>query len=107
MFKKITKIALLLGFPFIFVSKIFADEPPKLTQQQIDAMVDSITSKIVPFATLLAFVFVVYAGYMWMISAGDPDKVKKAQGTLQWAVIGLVFVVITSLIIKAILNAVN
>lgn len=106
MFKKINKIALLLSSPFLFVSKVFADDPPRLDSDKIDAIVSAITTRLVPFAGLLAFIFVVYGGYMWMISAGDPDKVKRAQGTLQWAVIGLVFTIIAGLIIRAILNAV-
>lgn len=107
MLKKINKTALLLSFPFLFVSKVFADEPPKLEPETIDKIIDAITTRLVPFAGLLAFIFVVYGGYMWMISAGDPDKVKRAQGTLQWAVIGLVFTIIASLVIRAILKAVE
>lgn len=107
MFKKINKIALLLSSPFLFVSKVFADDPPKLDGAKIDAIVSAITTRLVPIAGLLAFIFVVYGGYMWMISAGDPDKVKRAQGTLQWAVIGLVFTIIASLVIRAILKAVE
>jgi len=43
---------------------------------------------------------------MWIMSAGDPDKIKKAQGTLQWSIIGLIFVIIVSLILRAVLDAV-
>ena len=72
----------------------------------IEKEMDTVTSKLLPIAGLLAFIFVVYVGYMWMISAGDPDKVKRAQGTLTWAIIGLIFTILVGLILKAILDAV-
>jgi hypothetical protein len=29
---------------------------------------------------LIAFVFIVMGGYMWIVSGGDPSRVKQAQG---------------------------
>lgn len=47
------------------------------------------------FLGLLGIVFLVlllYAGYLWMTSAGDPEKVKKAQDIIRNAIIGLVII---------------
>jgi len=107
MLKKNYKIALLLCSPFLLTTKVFADDPPTLDPDTIDKIISAITDRLVPFAGLLAFIFVVYGGYMWIISSGDPDKVKRAQGTLQWAIIGLVFTIIAGLIIRAILEAIQ
>jgi hypothetical protein len=101
------------GIPLVLVlsflgSSIFAQSslPPRIDGPMIDRLVSTITSKILPMAGLLAFGFIVYGGYMWMMSAGDPDKVKRAQGTLTWAIIGLIFTILVGLILKAILDAV-
>lgn len=95
-------------FLFFFASPVFAQEPPQpLNAAIIDALVDTILDKLFPIAGLLAFCFVVYGGYMWMMSGGDPARVKQAQGTLTWAAIGLVFVILVNLILRAILKTVE
>lgn len=104
--KNLKRAILLLTSPFIFFSKVYAQRPPEINAETIDNLINTITSRLLPIAGLLSFIFIVYGAYMWMISAGDPDKVKKAQGTLQWAIIGLIFVTIVSLILRAVLEAV-
>jgi hypothetical protein len=51
---------------------------------------------------LVASGMVVWGGYMWMMSAGDPQKAKSAQGTITWAIIGLVFLFIFRMILEPI-----
>ena len=41
----------------------------------------------------------------WIASAGDPSKIKQAQGTLTWAIIGLVFVLVSVLVVRTVINA--
>ena len=78
------------------------EEPPKIAR--IFGSIDKISSFLVPAGILLAVLMVVIGGYMWMTSSGSPDKVKQAQGTLTWAVIGIVFIIIASLLVKAIVD---
>ncbi|OGY41259.1 MAG: hypothetical protein A2Y67_02265 [Candidatus Buchananbacteria bacterium RBG_13_39_9] len=48
------------------------------------------------------FILIIYGGFMWMISRGEDDKVKKARNIIVYAVIGLIIVAaayaITSLV---------
>jgi len=44
------------------------------------------------FLGLIFLVLMLYAGYLWMTAAGDPDKVKKAQATIRNSVIGLIII---------------
>ena len=94
----------------LLVESVFADssgeEIPQINAAMIDNLVQNVTKWVLPIAGLLAFLFVVYGGYMWMMSAGDPDKVKRAQGILQWAVIGMIFTILVSVILQTILDAV-
>jgi hypothetical protein len=41
---------------------------------------------------------------MWISSTGNPDKVKQAQGTLTWAILGLVFILLAGLLIKTLVD---
>ncbi|MDQ7815136.1 MAG: pilin [Patescibacteria group bacterium] len=44
------------------------------------------------FLGLIFLVLMLYAGYLWMTAAGDPEKVKKAQATIRNSIIGLVII---------------
>lgn len=81
--------------------------PPQLTQSvdgspTIGGIVDSALKLLIPIAGIVCVAFVIMGGYMWLTSAGDPSKVKRAQGTLTWALIGLVFIIISAIIIYVI-----
>lgn len=90
-------------------SPVFADseEPLKLNAESIDGMLNKVIGYILPFAGLLCVVFIIIGGYMWITSAGDPAKVKQAQGTLTWSIIGLVFILISVAVISMVKNAVS
>ncbi|EKD32742.1 MAG: hypothetical protein ACD_76C00155G0004 [uncultured bacterium] len=58
---------------------------------------------------IIAFVLIVYAGYLWMTSGGSDEKVAKAQKILKNAAIGLLIIVsafaITTFILRALTGA--
>lgn len=84
---------------------VYADEPPRIEPGgMLSNIVNNILGYIFPIAGLIALIFVIQGGYMWIISAGDPNKVKQAQGTLTWAIIGLVVVMVIFAVIRVLLN---
>ncbi len=111
--KTISKIFFTLLSLFV-ASPVFAQEYPPIlwgfNNNYNGASLDSILGKIMvylfPVAGIACVVFIIIGGYTWIVSAGDPAKVKQAQGTLTWAIIGLVFVLIAGLVITTIMNAV-
>ncbi len=56
------------------------------------------------FIGVVFLVLMLYAGYLWMTAAGDPEKVKKAQHTIRNSLIGLVIIVSAWAIVSFILN---
>jgi type IV secretory pathway VirB2 component (pilin) len=78
-----------------------SDKPPTLGAG-IDTILDKVMTLIFPIAGIVCVVFIIIGGYTWIASAGDPAKVQQAQGTLTWAIIGLVFVLIAALIVSTI-----
>jgi hypothetical protein len=96
--KNLSKI---LPFVFLFPTAAYAADPPTL-DGAIGPLVDTVLSYLFPIAGIICIIYVVIGGYMWMISAGDPARVKKAQGTLTWALLGLAFVLVAVGIIQVI-----
>jgi TRAP-type C4-dicarboxylate transport system permease small subunit len=80
-------------------------EPKKI--EALFDNIDSLLDYLIPFAILAAIIFVIVGGYMWISSTGNPDKVKQAQGTLTWAIIGLIFVLLVSLLLQTLVDYVT
>lgn len=59
---------------------------------------------LLPIGVILAIVFAIIGGYMWMTAAGNPEKIKQAQGTLTWSIIGLVFILIIGLLLQTLVD---
>lgn len=94
----------------ISVSPVLAQEsgsedPPKLSD--LFNIIDKIIGFLFPFASFVAVVFIIMGGYMWISSSGDPAKIKQAQGTLTWAIIGLLFTILTPSVLRLVLDLVQ
>lgn len=57
------------------------------------------SSSIVVF---ILFIMFIVGGFSYLTSGGNPEKIKKAQGTLKFAIIGFVLFLSAFLILKAI-----
>ena len=60
---------------------------------------------------LIAIVLVVYAGFLWMLSRGNEEDIKKAKDILSGAIIGILIILasygITSYVFENLVNAVE
>jgi hypothetical protein len=64
----------------------------------LDDVVVGVFDKIWPFIGIAILAMFLYGGAMWMLSTGDPQKVSKATGTLLWAFVGAVILVLVMVI---------
>ncbi len=62
--------------------------------------INTLVSNIINFLIILAIpitsILVIYAGYLYITSAGNEEKVKTAQKALIWAIVGFAIVLIAS-----------
>ena len=70
-------------------------------------MVTSVIQWVVGVIGFVAAIFVVYGGITYIISSGDPGKVKKAKDIILYAVIGLVIVALAEIITAFVSNTIN
>lgn len=70
------------------------DELPKNN----DVSIQSILNFVYAIVALVAVGFIVYAGVSYVMSEGDPGRIKKASQTIAYAVIGLVIVLFAALL---------
>jgi hypothetical protein len=103
--KNITKavyvsLAVLSTIPF-YAIPVLAQDPPKIDGSLVSAWIQQILDIMSAVLIVATVVMGVLGSYMWITSTGDPGKVKQAQGTITWALIGLVFVLLIKVLITA------
>lgn len=59
------------------------------------------------FLGIIAIIIIIYGGFLWMTSAGDPGRVEKAKKVLLSAVIGLIIILSAFLIVSFIINRIG
>lgn len=92
------------------------DEVRRVAEPTYGAADKNSVSKIISlvingFLALVGIIFLIlmiYGGYLWMMAKGNDEQVKKAQGLIQTAIIGLIIVIgayaITNFVLDALLN---
>jgi hypothetical protein len=93
-----TKIALLAILAFslllISISSAIDIENPIASTSDIYTLVIKILNFLIILAIPLTAILVIYAGLLYITSAGNAEKIKTAQKTLIWALIGFAIVLI-------------
>lgn len=53
-----------------------------------------IINTVLAFLGLITLILIIYAGFLWMTASGNEETIKKAQGILKGAIIGLIIVLV-------------
>ncbi len=72
-----------------------ASSPSKLTNplggiDSLESLVVAILKALVAVGTPIAVLFLVYAGFKFVMAKGNPSEIQKAQETLMWTIVGIV-----------------
>ena len=73
------------------------DDPAKLSS--IVGILENIISLLAPAAGIAFFIMMLVGGFQFLTSGGDPKAAGAARGTLTYAVIGIVLVIVSWLIL--------
>ncbi len=100
---------------FGFLGLALAQEPDRfglesatgvgLPQTDLRIAIINIIRFILGFLGIIAVIIILWGGYLWMTSGGDPSKIEKAKKTLVSAVIGLVIILSAFIIASFVINS--
>lgn len=71
-----------------------------VTLRGVEAVFNNIVFVALGLAGIVFFIMLISGGFKYLTSAGDPKMVESAGKTLTFAVLGLVFIVISFLILR-------
>jgi type IV secretory pathway VirB2 component (pilin) len=73
-----------------------------LTLQQI---IGNLVKALLGISGTLALIMIIIGGLRWMTAQGDPEAIKKAKSTLEWAILGLIVAFSSFTLVDFILRA--
>jgi type IV secretory pathway VirB2 component (pilin) len=82
-------------------------ELPGQTEGDLWKFIGQIIDIVLGVLGVLLVILIIYAGFLWMTSQGDKDKVTKAKGIIMQAVIGLVIIFAAYALANFVLSALN
>ncbi|MCL5407150.1 MAG: pilin [Patescibacteria group bacterium] len=59
---------------------------------------------VLPFAAGLAVLMIIYAGYLYITSQGNPDNIKQAKDYIIGALVGLALIILAGVILKSVIG---
>lgn len=69
------------------------------TVEGVAGQIGDVLNFAVGLSAIVAIVMIIYSGYMFITSAGDPDKVEKGKNALTAAIVGMVIVFLARLLV--------
>jgi hypothetical protein len=81
--------------------------PNPLGTTQIPTIIGRVIRGVRNVVGSLALLMIIYGGFTWLTSGGNPDKVKKGKEIMVWAVFGLMVMLGSYIIVNYILTAIT
>ncbi len=70
--------------------------------KELEELFANIISAAVGFGFVALLVLLIWAGYKYLMSAGEPKAVQSAHQTVTWALLGIVFMAVAWIILQLI-----
>jgi PKD repeat protein/type IV secretory pathway VirB2 component (pilin) len=78
-----------------------------VTKTPISVLAQQIVGYFLTFVSLIAVIYIIYAGFQLMIGAGDEEKMKKTKNIILYVIVGIVIMWLAFGIVKWVLSITN
>lgn len=104
--KLVKTYALIFGAASILAALLAADTALAADgAAQTETFIKNIVKILVGLAGIVAVIYMVFGGFLYITSSGNPEKLDQAKRTLFWAGIGLVIVIAAYAIVDIVAGA--
>ncbi|HLD51514.1 hypothetical protein A3K34_04450 [candidate division WWE3 bacterium RIFOXYC1_FULL_40_10] len=84
---------------------VFAQEAPEVRDISIEGLIGAVAKILYPAGIFIGVAMVVKSGYDFMVSQGSPNSTKAASENLTSALLGLLFILLSVVILRVIINS--
>lgn len=61
----------------------------------------------VGFIGIIALLFFIYAGFLWMTAQGKPDVIKKARDIMVWSILGIIVILASYTLLNYVFGSID
>ncbi|MBI4137363.1 hypothetical protein HY469_04840 [Candidatus Roizmanbacteria bacterium] len=79
-----------------------ANETQPANLKCLESLFSNIVAALIGAAGLALFIMLVIGGYKYLMAGGDAQAAESARSTMFWAVMGIVFMILSFIILRAI-----
>lgn len=83
---------------------ILSDKPEEYDWASVVLLLAQIIGEVLKYASILASIFILYAAFQYLTSAGDEAKATQAKQTLYWVIIGIAVITVSFLLVAFVGN---
>jgi len=114
--KKFIYFIIVLGAVFLIQTSVMAFTTPgptgfdlknPLKYNTFDQLVDAIADIIIKIGSVVAVIFIIYSGFLFVTARGSDEQIIKAKSVFMWTVIGTAVLLGAAVIAKAVVNFVQ
>jgi TRAP-type C4-dicarboxylate transport system permease small subunit len=92
--------ALLMIGSLLLAQNIFAQSnQPPAQLSELEDVIENFLSAIMGFVAIVLFIFIVWGGFKYITSGGNPDAAAEGRKTITYAVIGVIVIAASYLIL--------
>jgi len=84
--------------------------PNPLQVCSIASLVEAVANVVMKIGFMVAVVFIIYSGFLYVSARGSEDKLKKAHATFTWTIIGTAVILgawVIALVVKSTITSLN
>ena len=75
-------------------------DPAAYTRDDVIVAINHLINYLLVFSGIVAIIFIIIGGYLYITSLGNEEHAKKAKDTIIWAIIGLVIILCAYVIVR-------
>lgn len=99
-------------FSFLFTQMARAQStnlpnPLGMRETSIQVMIGRVINSAMGLIGSIALAMFIYGGLTWMLSAGNPEKVKQGRNIFMWAAIGLFVIFSSYALVRVVIGIMN
>lgn len=79
---------------------------PLGSTNSVQALIGKVITAVMGVIGSIALLMFIYGGITWMTSSGNQEKIKKGQGIIVWATIGLVVIFLSYALTRFVLTSI-
>lgn len=105
--KKIYTLTLIYTLPIFASAATNGVVTPPLKFTDLNQVVVAVVGVVQVLLIMATVLYLLYAGLMFVVAKGEPEKISKAKNALLWGMVGAGLVISAQVLVRAIESSVN